>query len=542
MEERVIKVLLIDDDEDDYVITREFLAASRWGSFELEWVSGFEVGRETMLRKSHDICLLDYNLRGRNGIELIKEAKGAGCQAPIIVLTGINNREIDLEAMQSGAVDFLLKGELTAALLERSMRYALQRNRTEEALRKSAEGLAKAQMIAHVGNWEWNILTNEMTWSDEIYRIFGLYPQAFPASYEAFLRIVHPDDRSLVNLKINQALYDRQAYSFEHRLIIPSGGERIVHQQGEVTFAEDGRPVWMVGTVQDITERRGSEDALRLMEEKYSKAFHSSPDWVVMTRVADGRYIEVNDAFLGITGYRREDVIGKTSIELGIWFDPRDRVRMLKLLDEYGKVRNLETRFRIRSGETRTMLWSAEVIEFNGEAYLIAVSRDVTEQRQLEKELLDSQKELIKKHHELTLLFNQVETVKKEWEMTMDHVGDMVILADSEGKIKRCNRAFQDFVRLPYSEILGADWVELLHQYDLITGMIYLQSMELYHEPSDRWYVLNPYPFQDEKMQELSGTVITIHDTTELKQVSAQLEQAVRELEASGCNTFAGRK
>jgi two-component system NtrC family sensor kinase len=114
----------------------------------------------------------------------------------------------------------------------------------------------------------------------------------------------------------------------------------------------------------------------------------------------------------------------------------------------------------------------------------------------------------------------------------MDHVGDMVILADTQGKIRRCNRALQQFIGLPYTSILGEDWVELLHKYDLITGMIYLQSMELYHEPSNRWFILNPYPFQDEELKELAGTVITIHDTTELKQVSEKLERAINNREA----------
>jgi PAS domain S-box-containing protein len=280
----------------------------------------------------------------------------------------------------------------------------------------------------------------------------------------------------------------------------------------------------MMGTVQDITERRRAEDSLRLLEEKFAKAFLASPDWIVITRVADGRYLEVNEAFLKITGYSRAEVIGRTSLELGIWAEPEERTRMLQLLDEHGKVRNFDVRFRIRSGEVRSMLWSAEVIELHDEACLIALARDVTEQRQLENELLKSQAKLFRKHEELQKVFDQVRIAKREWERTMDCVADMVILGDREGRIKRCNKAFQEFVGRPFAEILGADWAELLHQHELITGTIFLQSLELYHAPSGRWFTLNPYQFTDPQHEEASGTIIIIHDTTEQQLMSQKLE------------------
>ncbi len=197
---------------------------------------------------------------------------------------------------------------------------------------------------------------------------------------------------------------------------------------------------------------------------------------------------------------------------------------MLKLLDEYGKIRNLEARFRIKSGEIRTMLWSAEVIDYGGEACLIIVAHDVTEKRQLENELLKSQSRLYQKHEELKTFFSQVEIAKREWERTMDCIGDMVILGDKDGKIKRCNKTFREFVGMPYDQILGTDWADLLYAHELITGTIFLQSMELYHQPTGRWFVLNPYQFTDGEHEEISGTVITIHDTTEQKQMTEKLQ------------------
>ncbi|KAF0219757.1 MAG: putative PAS/PAC sensor [Geobacteraceae bacterium] len=530
MEEPRLRLLLVTNEEDDYTAIWNLLSEIR-GEIELERLSSYDAALQAMGRNNHDVYLIECDLGKHTGLELLHEAAISGCKAPTILIASRHDRQADMKAIKGGAADYLVMGELNASLLERSIRYALERKEVEKALIRSEDSLAKAQQIAHVGNWDWNIQTNELHWSDEVYRILGLYPQGFEATYEAFLRAVHPDDRGLVNRSVNAALYAQKNFTIEHRIVLPSGVERIVHQQGEATCDETGNPLRMLGTVQDITVRRRAEDALRLMEEKFSKAFHASPDWIVMSSVADGRYIEVNDAFLNITGYTRKEVIGRSSAELGIWAESDERVRMLKLLDEHGLVRNLEAAFRMKSGEIRYMLWSADVIVYNGEACLIAVARDMTEQRELEHELLESQVELYNQHEELTKLFSLVEAAKKEWETTMDHIGDMVILADGGGNIRRCNRAFQEFMGVPYGTIIGAEWVELLHEHELITGTIYLQSLELYHNPTGRWFVLSPYPFTNSESGEISGYVITIHDATELKQASEKLEKMNMELE-----------
>lgn len=135
--------------------------------------------------------------------------------------------------------------------------------KVEEALRKSEASLRKAQQIASLGNWDWDIVRNELSWSDEIYRIFGLTPQEFGATYEAFLKSVYPDDREHVKESVNQALYERKPYSIDHRIVLPDGTERVVHEQAEVVFDESGKPVLMSGTVQDITGLKQAEKELR---------------------------------------------------------------------------------------------------------------------------------------------------------------------------------------------------------------------------------------------------------------------------------------
>ncbi|MCH8212432.1 MAG: PAS domain S-box protein, partial [Proteobacteria bacterium] len=107
-----------------------------------------------------------------------------------------------------------------------------ERKRAEEALRESEASLANAQRIAHVGNWDWNIETSELGWSDEIYRIFGLKPQQFGATYGAFLNTVHAEDRALVQEAVNRSLEEKTPYAIDHRIVLPDGTVRVVHEEG----------------------------------------------------------------------------------------------------------------------------------------------------------------------------------------------------------------------------------------------------------------------------------------------------------------------
>src|SRR5208282_6601903 len=106
LQSEVIRVLLVEDDEDDYVIVRDLFAEVRGERFEVEWARDYPSGLAAMLRNQHDVCLVDYRLGSQTGIELMRTAVEAGCHAPIILLTGIGGHQVDLEAMQAGAADY----------------------------------------------------------------------------------------------------------------------------------------------------------------------------------------------------------------------------------------------------------------------------------------------------------------------------------------------------------------------------------------------------------------------------------------------------
>ena len=139
----------------------------------------------------------------------------------------------------------------------------LERKMAEDSTNKVRASLAKAQQIAKIGNWDWNIATNELWWSDEIYRIFGLKQREYSTTYEAFINTVHPEDRELVKESVDKALHENKHYGIDHRIVLPDGKEKIVHEEAEVTFDEQGKPVRMIGTVQDISELKKMEMQLQ---------------------------------------------------------------------------------------------------------------------------------------------------------------------------------------------------------------------------------------------------------------------------------------
>lgn len=148
------------------------------------------------------------------------------------------------------------------------------------------------------------------------------------------------------------------------------------------------------GIIRDITAYKKAEQALRHSEEKFSKIYHSSPDWIAISALSDGRLIDVNNAFCRITGYSREEVIGRTSFDLGLWVDPGERTRVTGLLRERRMIRDHETRFRMKSGEIKTMLRSAELIELDGEMCIINITRDITERKRDEEQIRTLNREL----------------------------------------------------------------------------------------------------------------------------------------------------
>ncbi|MFH1746057.1 MAG: sigma 54-interacting transcriptional regulator [Planctomycetota bacterium] len=144
MDSTPLRILLIDDDEDDYIITRDLLTESGSDWYALTWVADYDAAHESMLNVEFDLFLVDYRLGERNGLELLRAIRAGGCAVPAIILTGTGDYQVDVEAMKAGAVDYLVKDRIDSALLERAIRYAVERARGLQALREAQNKLEAA--------------------------------------------------------------------------------------------------------------------------------------------------------------------------------------------------------------------------------------------------------------------------------------------------------------------------------------------------------------------------------------------------------------
>ncbi len=259
--------------------------------------------------------------------------------------------------------------------------------RTKE-LRESEASLARAQFVAHIGSWSWDINSGEIEWSDESYRLLGYKPgEVRPITFDFFISHVHPDDKESLYSAIRESIRSRKPFSIDFRIVRPDGIIVYVHNDGEVLYEAKGTPVRMFGTIQDITERKRAEDALRDSQTHLSSIFRAAPTGigVVVDRVIN----EVNDKLCEMTGYSSEELLGKSARI----FYPRDEDYQYVGQEKYRQISrrgtgSVETRWLRKDGRIIDVLLSSTPLKpGNLSAGVTFTALDITERKRAERRI-----------------------------------------------------------------------------------------------------------------------------------------------------------
>ncbi len=244
----------------------------------------------------------------------------------------------------------------------------------------------RAQPPGALGNWEWDLATGIIAWSDEVYRMFGFDPRQFQPTHQNFLSRVHPEDQSVFEGALEDALNGRRPYALEFRIRASDGTVRVVRSQGAVIANEAGRPVRMFGTAQDVTRRQWAEEALRTSEQRLRILFEYAPDAYVLCDT-QGRFVDVNRAAEDISGYGREELIGKSLFQLDL-LSPAERAKAAAHVGQLRQGQAVgphEITFRRKDGSGRTVEIRCYPAQVDGQVLVLGIARDVTERHRAEE-------------------------------------------------------------------------------------------------------------------------------------------------------------
>lgn len=277
--------------------------------------------------------------------------------------------------------------------------------------------------------------------SPQTEKMLGYSPQEWLTTPNLCLQLIHDEDRERVVAEVEQIIAGATEGLIQFRWIAKDKHILWVRAQLAVVIDEAGRTIGMRGVTIDMTEqqlaeagRRQSEEKnlailqeLQRNEERFAKAFKANPQPMSLTTLANGRYLDVNESFLAMSRYLREEVIGHTSLELGIWETPDHRARFVQRLNDLGSLVNFETKFRTKDGSLRVLLSSAEKVEIAGEDCLLVASSDITERIEAELALRSANNELQQLKNQL-----EAENIYLQQELQLDErFGEIVGQSDA---------------------------------------------------------------------------------------------------------------
>lgn len=403
----MLKILLVEDNDGDARLVEEALKGGSLDGLEVSHVdlrrarSLEEARRELVeVRRNGDggrgLILLDLGLPDAGGLDALTELRSMGVDVPTVVLTGLRDQEMELEAIQRGAEDFLRKDELEPAALWRAIRHALGREEARAALEHQealAHGILRS-VDAHIAVLDatGTIIETNDAWDRFDDRLGGGDRAGVGANYLDVTRraAAEGDPYAVAALEGIETVLreERERFTLEYPCHGPDEERWFLLSATPFRNAGPGAVVSHL----DVTDRKRASREVERTRDRLAAVFQLSPEPIVVSNAETGELVEVNDAFCAYHGYEREELVGESALDLELWCDPAERAAIVAEVERAGSAPPREVRHTTKDAGVRHGVVSARGLELEGEGLTLFVVHDVTERRRAEEELRRSEK------------------------------------------------------------------------------------------------------------------------------------------------------
>jgi diguanylate cyclase (GGDEF)-like protein/PAS domain S-box-containing protein len=498
-----IKVLLVEDDEEDYILFRYLIDDLKNSRFQLDWERNGAKALELMKAQSHDIYFVDYRLGADDGLTVLQNAVSAGCKAPIILLTGQGDVEVDLKAMQAGAADYLIKSELEAPLLERAIRYSLQHARSLEKMQASEMKFRSVIQSASDAIFLVNPNGEITLWNKAAEKIFGYTEEEIIGEVVVILM---------------GEKYAKKAKEFGikrtmQEILAPLSGEVIQaagrRKDGTEFPLEMSGAIWQTvgefcytAIIRDITERQKANEFLKESEERYRDLFENAND-IIYVHDLQGNFMSVNQTGLKVFGYEHKEIKKLNIANLVVPEDLEKAKQQIALKIDGKESSGYELSCFRKDGRRVSFEINSRIIYENGQPVRVqGIARDVTKRKLAEEE-----------RDRLYTLSN-----------------DLLGTFGFNGEIIHINPAWKKILDYENDELLGRSILRIIHPEDeeitiaeskkLKQGKsVLFESRLRCKDGSHRWILWSATPMVSENISYAVG-----RDITERKQTEEILE------------------
>src|SRR5882757_3299957 len=390
-----LSILTVEDNPSDLFLVERMLRASRLDIGNLYSTDRIVQACEMLQSEEINLVLLDLTLPDSFGINSFIHLKPVVQKIPVIILTGLSDTCLALEAIKEGAQDYLVKGEFNENLLAKSIQYSLERKRNLEKLRESNERFNTVVKATNDAIWDWDLLTNEVFLVGDTYKqLFGYDIVNAISPQDLWESILHPEDKDRVIDKLQGIIREAKVTKWEdeYRLKKKNGEYAYVHDRGYIIYSADRIPLRLIGAIQDITARKRSEEIILASEEKYKQIFYKNPYPTWIYDLDTLHIVEVNDAALEKYGFDKNEFLQLTMRDLHPMGEAEE------FIDNMGSlvtIQSIERKFwhhTNKFGELMIVEITSHLIDYFGKMSMQVIINDVTERVRLEKELALQQK------------------------------------------------------------------------------------------------------------------------------------------------------